>query len=156
MNAYQTRSIEGLSGVELTIALYDGIIRFLYQAIAAVENGDAGARRAAVKRAMDILIYLQAALRTDVGGQPAAALGEFYVAMFALILQGSQRASAEKFRKAIEFVRNVREAWRQVVNEQAGNGGQAEVRPDRNAAMASIPQVFQGEAEGDRRANWMA
>lgn len=121
MNPYQTRSTEGLSGVELTIALYDGIMRFLYRAIEAVERGDAGERRAAVKRALDILMYLQATLRTDIGGKPAEALGEFYVAMFALILQGSQRASSEKFLKAIQFVKNVRDAWREVVNHSAAN-----------------------------------
>ncbi len=119
MNPYQTHATEGLSGVELTVSLYDGIIRFLYRAIDAVENGDAGQRRAAVKRALDIVIYLQATLRTDIGGKPAEALGEFYVAIFALILQGSQGNSREKFVKAIDFVRNVRDAWRQAANDEA-------------------------------------
>lgn len=136
MNPYQTRSIEGLSGVELTIALYDGIIRFLYQAIAAVEKGDVGGRRAAVKRAFDILMYLQATLRTDVGGKPAEALGEFYVAMFALILQGSQQVSAEKFLKAIDCVLNVRGAWRQVANDPAATGAAS---PSASETVNSFP-----------------
>ncbi len=39
MNPYQTCALEGASGVELTIALYDGIrIRFMYRAIDAVER----------------------------------------------------------------------------------------------------------------------
>lgn len=121
MDSYQAHSTEGLSGVELTIALYDGIIRFIYRAIAAVDHGDPGARRVAVKRALDILIYLQATLRADVGGKPAEALGEFYASMFALILQGSQRNSKEKFLKVIEFVKNVRDAWRQVARDPAAN-----------------------------------
>ena len=75
MNPYQTHATEGLSGVELTIALYDGIIRFLYGAIDGVEKGDIGRRRAAVKRALDIVIHLQATLRSDIGGKPAEALG---------------------------------------------------------------------------------
>ena len=100
MNPYHTHATEGLSGVELTIALYDGIIRFLFRAIDAVESGDASQRRAAVKRALDIVIHLQATLRTDIGGKPAEALGEFYVAIFAIILQGSQGNSREKFIKA--------------------------------------------------------
>ena len=58
-------------GCRSVVALYDGIIRFLYAAIAAVERGDEDGRRAAVKRALDIIIHLQARLRMDVGGRPA-------------------------------------------------------------------------------------
>src|SRR3974390_1581983 len=97
MNPYQTRALEGASGVELVVGLYDGIIRFMYAAIEAVDRGDVRGRRASVKRAMDIVIYLQATLRTDIGGKPAEVLAEFYSAMFALMLQGSQANSREKF-----------------------------------------------------------
>jgi flagellar protein FliS len=114
MNPYEACALEGASSVELTIALYDGIVRFMYLAIEAVERGDTEARRAAVKRAMDIVIHLQATLRFDIGGKPARALGEFYTAMFALMLQGSQGNSKEKFEQVIANVRNVREAWRHV------------------------------------------
>ncbi len=117
MNPYQTRAFEGASGVELTVALYDGVIRFMHHAIDAVECGDAGQRRAAVKRAMDIVIHLQATLQMDIGGKPAEALAEFYVAMFALMLQGSQANSKEKFEQVIACVRNVRDAWRQVAKD---------------------------------------
>ena len=99
------------------VALYDGIIRFLYAAIAAVERGDADGRRAAVKRALDIIIHLQARLRMDVGGRPAQSLSEFYAAIFAQILQASQSASKGKFEHAIDCVRNVRDAWREVAKE---------------------------------------
>lgn len=117
MNPYHTLSTEGASGVEHTIALYDGIIRFMYRAIEAVEQGDAVQRRAAVKRAMDIVIHLQATLKMDVGGEPAAVLAEFYAAMFALMLQGSQADSKQKFEHVIACVRNVRDAWRQVAKD---------------------------------------
>jgi flagellar secretion chaperone FliS len=155
MNPYQARSTEGLSGVELTIALYDGIIRFLYRAIEAVERGDAGERRAAVKRALDILMYLQATLRTDVGGKPAEALGEFYVAMFALILQGSQRASSEKFLKAIQFVKNVRDAWREVVNGPAAN--EATNLPGNTGSIPSnLSTGYIPAPVGGENAGWLA
>jgi flagellar secretion chaperone FliS len=121
MNGYQARALEGASGVELTIALYEGIIRFMYNAIEAAECGDAGQRRYAVKRAMDIVIHLQATLKMDIGGKPAEALGEFYTAMFALMLQGSQANSREKFEHVIACVKNVRDAWVQSVRSPDGN-----------------------------------
>ncbi|HEY9126439.1 MAG TPA: flagellar export chaperone FliS [Acidobacteriaceae bacterium] len=117
MSNYREHALEGASAVDLVVALYDGIVRFLYSAIDAVERDDAEARRAAVKRALDIIIHLQARLRMDVGGRPAQVLSEFYASIFAQILQASQGASAEKFNHAIDCVRNVRDAWREVARE---------------------------------------
>jgi flagellar protein FliS len=117
MTSYREHALEGASAVDLVVALHDGIIRFLYAAIAAVERGDADARRAAVKRALDIIIHLQARLRMDVGGRPAQSLSEFYAAIFAQILQASQSASKARFNHAIDCVRNVRDAWREVAKE---------------------------------------
>jgi len=117
MGSYREHALDGASAVDLVVALYDGIIRFLYAAITAVERGDADARRAAVKRALDIIIHLQARLRMDVGGRPAHALGEFYAAVFAQVLQASQSASKARFEHAIGCVRNVRDAWREVAKD---------------------------------------
>jgi flagellar protein FliS len=116
---YQEHALDGASPVDLVVALYDGIIRFLYVAIAAVERGDVRGRRVAVKRALAIVIHLQARLRMDIGGRPAQVLSEFYASMFALTVQASLGASAERFEEVIGFVRSVRDAWKQVAAETA-------------------------------------
>jgi flagellar protein FliS len=127
MDSYQQRALESASAVDLVVALYDGIVRFLYAAILAVERGDEAARRNAVKRAMDIIIHLQARLRMDVGGRPAQVLSEFYATIFAQILQASQSASIEKFQHAIDCVKNVRDAWRQVATDPEVNPAPAQI-----------------------------
>jgi flagellar protein FliS len=137
MGNYQGYGLEGASAVDLVVALYDGIIRFLFSACDAVDRGDTEGRRAASKRALDIIIHLQSRLRMEVGGQPAQALSEFYAATFAEILQASQAASREKFLHAINCVRNVREAWRQVAED-----------PVVNAEPSSRPFVHPGQAIG--------
>jgi len=114
MGSYQEHALEGASAVDLVVALYDGILRFLYSASSAVDRGDQNGRRVAVKRALDIIIHLQARLRMDVGGRPAQVLSEFYASIFSEILQASQSASRQKFEHAIDCVRNVRDAWRHV------------------------------------------
>lgn len=113
---YQQQSVAGKNGVELIVALYDGMIRFLNRAIVAIESGDVQQRRIAVKRVLDILTHLQSRLRMDVGG-PAKTLSEFYAAIFALCLEGSRLSSPERFRKAIESILPVREAWQQVAQD---------------------------------------
>jgi len=119
MDVFREHALDGASAVDLVVALYDGIIRFLHAACDAVDRGDEAGRRVAVKRALDIIIHLQARLRMDVGGTPANTLSEFYAATFAQILQGSQSASRTKLEHAIACVRNVREAWRQVAQDPA-------------------------------------
>ena len=100
-----------MNPVELIVALYDGMVRFLYQAIAATESHNRQDRRAAIARVLEILMHLQSRLRMDVGGNSAKALSEFYTAIFALCLDGSRLESADRFREAIGCIRDVREAW---------------------------------------------
>ena len=121
MSIYQEQALDSASAVDLVVALFDGILGFLYAASAAVECGDTEARRAAVKRALDIVIHLQGRLCMDVGGRPAQALSEFYASIFAQILQASQSASQPKFEYTIECVKNVRDAWRQAAREPVVN-----------------------------------
>ena len=147
MESYQDHALDGASAVDLVVALYDGIVRFLYTAQAAVERGDAEARRMAVKRALDIIIHLQARLRMDVGGRPAQALSEFYASIFAQILQASQSASKAKFEHAIDCVRNVRDAWKQVAKEPGAApsarrvGAMAARRPAETESVAAADAV---------------
>jgi len=115
--AYQQQALRSANGVELIIALYDGAIRFLYRAIQGVEERDEIGRRAAVKRAIDIIMYLQARLRTDIGGKPAAALADFYTAMFTMTLEASHVASSKQFAEVIACLRNVRDAWHVVAHD---------------------------------------
>lgn len=150
MAGYGDHTLDGASAVDLVVALYDGIIRFLYAAIAAVERGDTDSRRAAVKRALDIIIHLQARLRMDVGGRPAQTLSEFYAATFALILQASQSASAAKFQQAIDCVRNVRDAWREVARDPGVDCGSAQV-----VAMP-VSSTPAGSVDPGAGSNWMA
>lgn len=121
MQNYQEQALSGATGVELVIALYDGAIRFLHRAMQSVEEDDVHGRRVAVNRALEILMYLQARLRPDVGGKPAQALGDFYAAMFQMTLEASHHASAESFLEVILCLRNVRDAWQVVARDPAAN-----------------------------------
>jgi flagellar protein FliS len=108
---YQQQAIAGMNPVELIVALYDGMVRFLWQAIAATEAHDARARRIAIGRVFDILMHLQSRLRMDIGGTSSRALSEFYASIFALCLEGSRLESPERLKEAVSCIRDVREAW---------------------------------------------
>jgi flagellar secretion chaperone FliS len=148
MGTYQQHTMKGASAVELVVALYDGILRFLYGACDAVDRGDEMGRRAHVKRALDIILHLQARLRMDVGGRPAQALSDFYASVFAQILQASQGASKAKFLHAIDCVRNVRDAWKEVASDPALNSAPPQARQELNLTL--------GDSSGVSSRGWSA
>ncbi len=118
---YHEQALTGATGVDLIVSLYDGWMRFLYRAITAVEADDVIERRYAIKRALDINMYLEARLRPDIGGASAATLSEFYAAMFNMTLEASHAASRDDLLQVIGCIRNVREAWSIVARDPEAN-----------------------------------
>jgi flagellar protein FliS len=137
--SYQSESLTGATGVELVVALYDGAIRFLYRAVQCVEEDDWRGRRVAVKKVLDILMYLQARLRPDLGGSVAVSLADFYATMFTMTLEASHLESKEQFEEVIGFVRNVREAW--VVVARDPEAGRVLPRELRTREERFVPQA---------------
>ncbi|HEX4651386.1 MAG TPA: flagellar export chaperone FliS [Granulicella sp.] len=150
--SYQEKSLAGATGVELVIALYDAAIRFLYRAMQCVEDKDVRGRRIAVKKTIDVLMYLQARLRPDLGPAPAKALSDFYGAMFTMILEASHAASKVRLEESIACIRNVREAW--VVAARDPTVGKILPRELRTREekylTASRPEPYDGEAPVSR------
>ncbi|HZY71941.1 MAG TPA: flagellar export chaperone FliS [Edaphobacter sp.] len=153
--SYQQQALAGATGVELVIALYDAAIRFLYRSMQCVEEHDVRGRRIAVKKVVDILMYLQARLRPEMGGSVAASLADFYAAMFTMTLEASQLESRELFEEVIACVRNVRDAWVIVARDpEAGRVLPRELRTrEERFAPVSAVRTSDSEAAGSR---WLA
>jgi flagellar secretion chaperone FliS len=152
---YQQQALAGATGIELVIALYDGAIRFLYRAMQCVEEQDVLGRRIAVKKVVDILMYLQARLRPDVGGDAVSSLSDFYAAMFTMTLEASHFESVEQFQEVIACVRNVREAW--VVVARDPEAGRVLPRELRTREEKFLPVVETDSATSPVSASrWLA
>jgi flagellar protein FliS len=111
-----------------------------------VEDNDVHGRRVAVKKAIDILMYLQARLRPDVGGTVAASLADFYSTMFTMTLEASHLESKQQFQEVISFVRNVREAWMVVARDP--EAGRVLPRELRTREEKFLPPVQVHQAAG--------
>ena len=152
---YQEQALAGATGVELVIALYDGAIRFLYRATECVKGRDVRGRRLEVKKALDILMYLQARLRPDVGGSAAAALSDFYAEMFTMALEASHAESVEQFQEVIACIRNVRDAW--VVVASDPEAGRVLPRELRTREESFVPaRVVEQTSDGTVASRWQA
>jgi flagellar protein FliS len=149
--SYQQQALVGATGMELIIALYDGAIRFLYRAAQCVEEGDVRGRRIAVHRALDVLMYLQARLRPDLGGSTAQSLSDFYAAMFTLSLEASHHESLEQFHEVIACIRNVRDAWAVAARDpEAGKVLPRELRTREERFVVPAPAASSGATAASR------
>jgi flagellar protein FliS len=91
-----------------------------------------------VKKVIDILMYLQARLRPDMGGSVASSLADFYATMFTMTLEASHLESAESFQEVISLICNVREAWVVVARDpEAGRVLPRELRTREERFVAS-------------------
>ena len=140
--------------MQMILALYDGALRSLYRAIQSVEEDDVHGRRSAVKKVIDILMYLQARLRPDVGGSVAASLSDFYTAMFTLTLEASHYASKEQFQEVIACIRNVRDAW--VIVAKDPEAGRVLPRELRTREERLLPMPVPAIDDGQRASRWSA
>lgn len=153
--SYQQQALVGATGVELVVALYDAALRFLYRAMQCVEEDDARGRRIAVKKVVDILMYLQARLRPDVGGSVATSLADFYAAMFTMTLEASHLASKEQFEEVIACVRNVRDAW--VIVARDPEAGRVLPRELRTREEKFVPATEMRPADSEASVSrWLA
>lgn len=140
---YRQQALMGATGVEMVVALYDGVLRSLYRAKECCREDDSIGRRVEVKKVVDILIYLQARLRPDIGGKPAESLADFYAAMFTLTLEASHIASIEGFDEVIACIRSVRDAWTMVARDPAAGKvlpRELRTREEKFIAPAAIPR----------------
>jgi flagellar protein FliS len=113
---YLEQSLAVQSSMELVVALYDGMLRFLHQAIACVESGDANGRRQNIKYTLEILTYLQGRMRADAGAEVTTVLSEFYAAMYSQCVLASRDASIPLLEETIRNIRTVRDAWKQAAS----------------------------------------
>ena len=100
------------SRVEDPIAvLYEAALLSLARAGQCIKETDQIGRVMEVKKVTNILTYLQATLRTELGRSAAVSLSDFYAAMFTLTLEASQCESTEGLEEVIGYVSRVRDAW---------------------------------------------
>jgi len=78
-DAYRRIEAESRSPMELVVMLYDGAIRFVGDARAAIARGDVRARTDATRRALDIVSELHMTLNVKEGGDIARELDRLYI-----------------------------------------------------------------------------
>jgi flagellar protein FliS len=111
LSTYRQTQVQSRTPLELVVMLYDGALKFLHQARAAIERGDIAARRDASSRALAIINELQSTLNMAEGGEIARRLDELYGFANARILQAAADNSVVPLDEAIRVLGMLRESW---------------------------------------------
>lgn len=118
IQAYRRTQAHTSTPLELIVMLYDGVLKYLAQARAAIERGDISARRNAIDRTLAIVSELQSTLNLEQGGDTATTLDRLY----GFVNQRLFHAAVHNDPQAIDEVRRVleplRDAWHAIATTQ--------------------------------------
>jgi flagellar protein FliS len=114
INAYKENSVTTQSKGRLVVMLYDGAIKFLRQAVAALEAGDMAAKGRYIGRAMDIINELDAVLDVDTGGEIAHNLRGLYDFVRRHVQRGHLANDPQPLTDAAALLTELNEGWKAI------------------------------------------
>lgn len=133
---YKKSSVSTASRGRTLLMLYDGCIRFLEQAITAIESGDVATRGNRINRAHAIISELKCTLNHDVAPELCDNLEALYAFMLDQLTTANCNNDADPLDVVVELMEGLRESWRQAVAQTEGIGTKKKVAP---AAAGGAP-----------------
>lgn len=113
---YRTTQVQASSPLEQVVLLYDGAIKFMDAARAAIDRRDIAARRDALSRAMAIVGELKSTLDMERGGEVAQSLDRLYGYVTTRLLDAAMHQNGQAIDECRKLFDTLREGWRTVAN----------------------------------------
>src|SRR5947207_15120522 len=110
-SSYRNTEAQSRTPIELVVMLYDGALRFIAVARAAMERGDIPARAEAVSRALAIVSELQNTLDLEKGGEVAERLDGLYQFVTGRLMDASFTRNLASLDEATRVLAELRSAW---------------------------------------------
>jgi len=118
---YRQNSVETATPTRMIVMLYDGAIRFLSQALPVMRVQQYDQQTMLIGKAQAIIAHLRETLNFEAGGAVAKHLSNVYLGLFDSLTDANIHDKPEQVEKAIEVLRELREAWVEVDRQcQAG------------------------------------
>jgi flagellar secretion chaperone FliS len=112
--AYKTQSIMTATPGRLVVMLYDGAIRFFYQAAHLMREGTRSTALERLDRGEAIVDHLLVTLDMSAGGEIAERLEGIYVFSKRLLLEARREQDADKVDLVRGYLTELRESWAQI------------------------------------------
>jgi len=113
--AYQQNSVQTSSQSQLIVMLYDGMHRFMSQAVSAIEAGEVELAHQNLHKTSKILLELLSTLREDKGGEVAQNLKKLYVYCYEQIIIANLKKDVVIISSVQAVITNLRSGWKEMV-----------------------------------------
>ena len=110
---YKENSIFTASPEELTLMLYNGLIKFIMLAQKAIDDKDVSKANDSIIRAQDIVLEFQSSL--DMKYELSANLMLLYDYMYRRLLDANIKKNKEILEEVLGFARELRDTWTQAI-----------------------------------------
>ena len=111
---YRQNSVETASPTRLVVMLYDGAIRFLSQALAAMQAGQHAPQSVLIGKAQAIIAHLHDTLDAEAGSAFAESLSGIYTALLRTLTAANIENQRGPVEEALSILRELRETWAEV------------------------------------------
>ena len=111
---YEETSVVTQNRARLVVMLYDGAIKYLRQALAALDAGDMIRKGQLVCRAQDIIFELNTVLDMESGGEIARNLRALYNFMWRRLSEASVGGDGRKIAEVVGLLEELNRGWRAV------------------------------------------
>lgn len=116
---YQNSKVLTASPAELTLMLYDGVIKFINISIVGIEEKDYTKVNLNVQKAQKIIDHLNETLndKYDVSND----FHNVYSCIMYALMQGNIHKDTDELQRALDYTKSIRDTWKQVM-EISGKG----------------------------------
>ena len=111
---YEETAVTTQNKGRLVVMLYDGAIKFLNQAVKALQAGDLEAKARNIGRASEIILELNTVLDLDAGREVARNLRKLYNFMNSHLNKANISNDVQMIRDVIALLKKLNEGWRTV------------------------------------------
>lgn len=112
---YRQNAVMTAKPGELTAMLYDGLVRFLYQARQAIDMKKMEEANQALLRAQDIVHYLAGTL--DSNYEISASLAALYDYMARRLIEANMKKDSAAVDEVLDLVKDLSAAWREAMKK---------------------------------------
>jgi flagellar secretion chaperone FliS len=112
-NQYKENSIFTSSPEELTLMLYNGLVKFIMQAQASIDEIDIEKANRSIIRAQDIILYFQATLNMKY--EVSQGLDSIYDFMYRSLIDANIKKDKVILEDVLSLAKDLRDTWMQAM-----------------------------------------
>lgn len=124
LEAYQNNSVTTATGPKLTLMLYNGCIKFIHQAVKAMDEKDFENKNMYIQKAQAIIQELM--LTLDRENELSDQFLPLYEFIHYQLQQGNIKNDSEHLKEALTYVTEFRDTWREIMLQQGSSYVQGE------------------------------